>query len=186
MKNKRLHIILTIFSLSVFFTIALIFTGCYLDQQLWDAREETERKAAEQEVKEAQKEQIRALEEDEKSIGEDESVATEEAEDKRSFPDEPVTYYFEINECPITVTVDFKTAQITGLAKNPPFDDVIFTDGKIDLDNLEINTSASQVIDEDSKTTVLTITGKISDDFNTLNGVISNREGASEEFTATR
>ena len=174
-----------------------MFTGCIVDyiadpftRSVVDQDDEIEKERREAEEQEAKKEE-KQTEVEQTEAAEEVTEESAVSKEKRSFPDEPVTYYFEINECPITLTVDFKTAQITGLAKNPPYDDVIFTDGKIDLDTLEINTSAPQVTDEDSsgnitETTVLTITGKISDDFSTLSGEISNSAGASEEFTATR
>ena len=130
MKKKRLHLILIIFSFTVFFAMALMFTGCSLDQDFWDAREETEAKAAEQEVKE---EQIRALEENE---NQSEETATA---DEGSFPGEPIAYTSTVDWALVTLIVNFKTTEVTGSISesgNTYFDADI--KGKINIDTLEI------------------------------------------------
>ena len=209
MKNKRLHLILTIFSLIVFCTMALIFTGCSLDQQLWDAREETKRKAEEQAAKEAQQ---KKLEEDEAIAAEiaaleEEVIAAEEAEEREyleSLPNEPITYTGSIGkegQVPIAVIliVDFKTKEVTGsLSYGGPgintYVDATITDGKIiDLLILEIATKYSGVagskqVEGSSGVEYQingTITGTITYDLGTFNGEMSSEEGA-QKFTATR
>jgi hypothetical protein len=192
MKKKRLRLILIIFSFTVFFTMALMFTGCSLDEQLWDAREETEAKAAEQEVKEEQKEQIRALQENEKQS--EEEVTEEEATvEEDSFPNELITYNGDMSGLTVIVIVDYKTTEVTGSLECPAigYPDYVFTDGKIDIDTLKITAKSSGVREVDSDGNVIqtqefTITGTISEDLTSINGAIANNFDESWEFNATR
>ena len=203
MERKKLHLILTIFSLIVFCTMALIFTGCSLDQQLWDAREETNRKAAEQDAKEEQKEEIRAWEEERKILEEDEVIAAEEvteesavSEDKKSFPDEPITYtgnLYNENGTKVILIVNFKTTGVTGPISLDSTDDYIDAtiNGKIDLDTLEITSNYSGIwrlkeTDEEFPFDGA-INGKITEDLSTFNGIIHpDYSEVGVEFTAIK
>ena len=209
MKKKKIYPILTVLLLVVFCTIALMFTGCSLDQQLWDAREEAKRNAAEQAAKEEQQKKL----EEEKVIAaeiaalEEEVIAAEEAEEREyleSLPNEPITYTGSIGkegQVPIAVIliVDFKTKEVTGsLSYGGPgintYVDATITDGKIiDLLTLEIATKYSGVAGskqvEGSAGVEYQIngiiTGTITYDLGTFNGEMSSEEGA-QKFTATR
>jgi len=189
MKKKTLHLILTIFLLPVFFTMVLMFTGCSLDEQLWDAREETEAKVSEQEVKEEQKEQIRAWEENEGSIREDESIAVEE---ESSFPSGTFTYTGDMSGAPIIMIVNFETKEVTGSIACPieGFPDYSIDDGKIDLDSLGISAKSIWIRemhnDEVVQTVEMTITGAISSDVSKIDGEIVNDLGESGLFTVYR
>ncbi len=153
--------------------MALLSIGCYIiDPQyraIVDEEEEREKEEREAELEEAA------------------------GEEEKSFPDEPITYTGNISGLPITLTVNFKTTEVTGSMPSPvkSYPDFIVTDGKIDLDTLAITANFSGVREMDSdgnviQTSWFTITGKISDDLSTVNGEILNDEGESGEFTATR
>lgn len=188
MKNKKLHLLLTISILVIFCTTALLFMGCKEEQ--W--RQERRAVEAWEEQKKIKEDEAIAAEEEaeEGALTEEETAASEE---NKSFPNEPVTYTGSLSGLPVTLTVNFKTTEVTGsmpsIAKG--FPDTIVTDGEVYLDTLEIYASFTGVSEMDSdgnviETSWLTMTGKISDDLIKINVETLNQEGESGEFTLTR
>ena len=154
MGKKELHLILAIFSLIVFCAVALLFMGCsidYMTDPQYRARvdeeysmERIKRKAAEEEAKE--EEQTEA----EQAAPNEEAAEAEEKE--ISFPDEQVTYTGKISGLASILTVNFKTTVVTGSIDNvSDYPDYIISDGKIDLDTLEITAKVSGILGRDEK-----------------------------------
>jgi hypothetical protein len=171
--------------------MTLLFMGCYLFDPNYRAvmEEEKEREELERAIEEQTAKEEEQTEDEQPVPAEDLEVTEEET----SFPDEPITYTGNISGIPVTLTVDFKTTEITGsmpsIAKG--FPDTVVTDGTVYLDTLEIYAFFTGVVEMDSdgnviETAWLTITGKISDDLSTINGELLNEEGDTGEVTLNK
>jgi len=200
MRKRKLHLLIAASILVVFCITTPFFMGCYILDSDYRAMvdeeaemEKIEREAEEQASRKEVAEDTEA-EPTEEVIEEaelaEESSATEE---DKSFPNEPVIYTGNLSGIPVTLTVNFKTTEVTGsmpsIAKG--FPDTIVTDGTIYLDTLEIYVFFTGVSEMDSdgsviETSWLTITGKVSDDLSTINGEILNEEGDTGEITLTK
>lgn len=191
MIKRKLHLILAIFSLAVFFTVSFLSIGCN-----FLGFKDTEGQYME-EVEQLQKEAQQAEEEKQTEVEQaapaEETETPQEVVEARSFPNEPVTYTGNLSGLPVTLIVDFKTSEITGSMPSAAkvFPDTVVTDGTIYLDTLEIYVFFTGVSEMDSdgnviKTAWLTITGKVSDDLSTLTGEILNEEGETGEITLTK
>ena len=196
MKNKKLHLILTIFSLVVFCTISLLSVGCRLigfKSTAEEAEEELERieaehAAAEQAAIEEEQAEVEEASPDEESA--DEARVAEEAE--KLIPNEPITYSCSMQGIPIILIVNFKTKEVTGSIEIGAYPDWIISNGKIDLDTLKItdaNVSGIKEIDKKYDKEIPfngTITGKISEDLRTVSGELTDNDtGESIEFTGS-
>jgi hypothetical protein len=217
MKEKKLPLLPTILALIVFFSVSLLFSGCHLTgikstEQEAD-EEELERLEAEMAaIEEAEKfvenptevgkePQAEEIEHDQEATAIEEITEEDTSSEENSFPNKPVTYEGNIeNGYPITVIliVDFTTANVAGSLSCcgeglNTYVDATITNGKINVDTLEITTNYSGVAGskavEGSEGAEIpisgTITGIITDDLTTFNGEMKSEEGA-QKFTAAR
>jgi len=130
---------------------------------------------------------------------EEAALAVEEAEllegfeeEEELIPDEPITYSGDALGLDVVLIVDFKTTTVTGLINlsGDVYVDATITDGEIDIDTFEIIANFSGIIgmkeygEEEGFFGI--ITGIISEDYSTFNGVILDDEGWGGKFTASR
>ena len=192
MKNKKLHLILTIFSLIVFCTMFLLSAGCHLiirdtaSEAEWEERVEAERAAAEQAaIEEEQAEEEAPAEEPAKEV-------EEVAEEEKPLPNEPVTYTGSVEGVTVILIVNFKTTEVTGSLSlsGDDYIDATITDGKINISTFEIATNYSGVAGSEEFGEFPfngIITGEITDDLSTFKGKMQpEHEATGTEFTATR
>jgi hypothetical protein len=186
MIKKKLHLILNIFLLVVFFTMSQLLMGCdFL------GFEDTEGSYME-EMESLLIEANEATKEDEDEAIAEEKEKTQEDVEVSSFPNEPITYTGDISGVAVNLIVDFKSTNVFGRIQNPSgvYDDFIITEGNIDSDTLEVNAIFWGITEIDSDGNEIysewTLKGRISDDLSMFNGILLDNEGEIGEFTATR
>lgn len=192
MKNKRLHIMLVIFSLVVFCTIALLFMGCYdIDKIFYGTDSEYEYEREKEAERGAVGQTTEKVTETEVKQRPNEEVATAEEE---SLTYETVTYTGIVNGATVILIVDFETNEVKGSISltGDEYINANITDGKINEDTLEITTKYSgtgrlEAEGEDYPVSG-TITGKINDDLSLFDGVIipDIEDTSGTKFTATK
>jgi hypothetical protein len=127
----------------------------------------------------------------------EEEIAEEEvvAEEEKLIPNEPITYsgvLTNANGTEVILIVDFKNKKVTG-SVSMSGDDYIDAaiNGKIDIDTFEVTSNYSGIwrlkeTDEEFPFNG-TITGKITEDLSTFNGIIHpDYSDVGVEFTATK
>ncbi len=213
MKKKKLYLILTIFLLVLFCTMVLLFIGCKdnLETQMnremaKQVREQEEARAEEEEQlaidKQVRQDEAEQLARD-KAVDQMEREEWEEAEEtvvvdekENLIPNEPITYsgnLYNANGTEVILIVNFKTTEVTGPISLDSVDDYIDAtiNGKIDIDTFEVTSNYSGIwrlkeTDEEFPFNG-TITGKITKDLSTFNGIIHpDYSDVGVEFTATK
>ncbi len=197
MKKKKLYQILTILVLIIVFSIAILYMGCkvHTETDLPIGMTEQEIKAEAEEAEEAA-----LLEETRKKAEEYEAAkkAEEEAapEEENLIPNEPITYsgnLYNANGTEVILIVNFKTTEVTGPISLDSVDDYIDAtiNGKIDIDTFEVTSNYYGIwrLKETEEEFPFngTITGKITEDLSTFNGIIHpDYSDVGVEFTATK
>ena len=190
MKNKRPHIILTIFSLVVFCTIALLPMGCYFVDPGY--RAEVDEDAYRASVKREAEEQKAQKEEKQTEIEQTEAVEGIVEEGVEPIAGEIITYSGIVTEATVIIIVDFKTTEVSGSINLSGDENINATiDGKINISNYEVTakyTGTGRLESEGEDYPVSgTITGTVTNDLGTLKGYIkSDYDDSGVEFTATK
>lgn len=213
MKKKKLYLILTIFLLVLFCTMVLLFIGCKdnLETQMnremakqvreqEEARaEEAEQLAIDKQVRQDEAEQLardKAVDQMEREEWEEAEETAVAEEEENLIPNEPITYsgnLYNANGTEVILIVNFKTTEVTGPISLDSVDDYIDAtiNGKIDIDTFEVTSNYYGIwrlkeTDEEFPFNG-TITGKITDDLSTFNGIIHpDYSDVGVEFTATK
>ena len=215
MKKKKLYLILTIFLLVLFCTMVLLFIGCkdnletQMNREMAEQVREQEEAKADEEKQLAIDKQVRQDEAEQRALDEatdqmereeweEEEAARETAgaEEENLIPNEPITYtgnLYNANGTEVILIVNFKTTEVTGPISLDSVDDYIDAtiNGKIDIDTFEVTSNYYGIwrlkeTDEEFPFNG-TITGKITEDLSTFNGIIHpDYSDVGVEFTATK
>jgi hypothetical protein len=202
MKNEKLFKILTILVLIIVFSMALPYMGCKIISRDAELDEHAQRfgealaKLQEEEKKQAEAEEAAAAEEvaEEEVVTEEETLVEEievAEEEENLTPNEPIIYSTSIDGAKVILIVNFKTKEVKGSISKSGEDyvDATIKGEIININTFEITTNYSGIEGSPGVEFTIngTITGKITEDLNIFNGVItpdSYDEGV--EFTATR
>jgi hypothetical protein len=202
MKKKKLYKILIIFLLVLFCTMILLFIGCkenpeaLMNREMANQVREQEEARAEEVEQIAREKQVKQDEAEERALDEAVDQAEweewEEAEEEENLiPNEPITYSTSIDGAKVILIVNFKTKEVKGSISKSGEDyvDATIKGEIININTFEITTNYSGIEGSPGVEFTIngTITGKITEDLNIFNGVItpdSYDEGV--EFTATR
>ena len=113
--------------------------------------------------------------------------------EEESLPSEPITYSGDALGLAVVLIVDFKTTVVTGSVSlsGDFYVDATITNGKIDIETFEITANFSGIMGSGEYGGIEepfngTITGIISEDLSTFNGVILDDEGDGGDFTLNK
>ena len=197
MKKKKLYQIPTILVLVIIFSMALLYMGCkvHTEPDLPMGMSEQDKKAEAEAAEEAallEETKVKAAEYEAAKKAEEEAAPEEE----NLIPNEPITYsgnLYNANGTEVILIVNFKTTEVTGPISLDSVDDYIDAtiNGKIDIDTFEVTSNYYGIwrlkeTDEEFPFNG-TITGKITEDLSTFNGIIHpDYSDVGVEFTATK
>jgi hypothetical protein len=158
-----------------------------------DSKERRKKEAQQELIKQEEKNaELRRKEEEEQATAEAELEELIFEEEEKLIPDEPITYSGDALGLAVVLVVNFKTTEVTGsiILSGDDYVDATITDGKINIDTFEITANFSGIMGsaeygEDAPFNG-TITGIISNDLSTFDGVILDDEGDGGKFTINK
>ena len=187
----------TIIGILIFILVATICPDCAesgsREELEWQKSKKVAEGMSEEEATEAAKKVVEKEQADEAYDDTASEYLNGEDEDEETpIPDEPITYSGDALGLAVILIVNFKTTEVTGSINLSGDDwvDATITDGNINIDTFEINTNFSGIMGSAEYGVDYpfngTITGKVSDDLSTFNGVILDDEGDGGKFTINK